>query len=462
MSRRGPNKTGRRRASLCVLLAIYILGGCALWIQADSAIEERDAATDRRAAIDGGPAAGASHSADATLLARHLAFEDAVSQYPLVTGNEVTLLVDGPATYEAMFAAVEQAEDHVHVETYIIEDDEIGRRFADLLIRKQAQGVKVRLIYDSVGSLNTPKAFFERLADRGVELVEYNPINPLMGRQRKWRVNNRDHRKLMVVDGQVAFLGGINISDVYSSGSFGKSGARATPSSEAIPWRDTHVQIRGPVVADFQRIFLKTWRNQTGLALSDSRYFPTLHVRGNDRVRAMVHIAEEDSNPIYAAFVSAIDHAVDHIYLTNAYFVPRPRLLKSLCQARRRGVDVKLILPSRSDFWLVFHAGRTHYTQLLRCGVEIYERREALLHAKTILIDGVWSSVGSTNLDWRSLLHNDELNAIILGPDFAAQLQTLFEKDLAKSARIDRATWRRRGVHVRALEWIARWWSYWL
>jgi len=179
---------------------------------------------------------------------RHLALEEAIVGSPLMVGNKVVLLPDGPATFQRMFAAIRNAKDHINMETYIIEDDEVGNRFADALIEKQAQGVQVSFIYDSVGAMNAPKAFFKRLTDGGIKVLEFNPINPLTAKK-GWNVNQRDHRKLLIVDGQTAFLGGINISSVYSGGSFS---ARSKQRPEGgPPWRDTHMQVEGPVVGEF-------------------------------------------------------------------------------------------------------------------------------------------------------------------------------------------------------------------
>jgi cardiolipin synthase len=205
-------------------------------------------------------------SGDVDILQKHVALEQAIVGSPLSAGNRAVLLEDGPATYRAMMAAIRGAKDHVNLETYIFEDDDVGREFADLLLEKQAAGVQVNLIYDSVGSIRTPRAFFERLNAGGVNTLEFNPVNPLTAKK-GWQVNNRDHRKLLIVDGRIAFVGGINISNVYSSGS---SPTRSTPASAKTGgWRDTQVQIEGPVVAEFQKLFLATWEKQHGPALAD-------------------------------------------------------------------------------------------------------------------------------------------------------------------------------------------------
>jgi cardiolipin synthase len=388
---------------------------------------------------------------------RHLAVEEAIVGSPLVVGNKVVLLQDGPATFQVMFDAIRSATDHINMETYIIEDDEVGNRFADALIEKQAQGVQVNLIYDSVGSINAPKAFFKRLTDSGVKVLEFNPINPLTVKK-DWEVNQRDHRKLLIVDGQTAFLGGINISSVYSGGSFSR---RSRPEG-GLPWRDTHLQVQGPVVGEFQKLFLATWEKQKGEPLAPKEYFPQLGIKGREVVRAIGSSPDEPYSLIYATLISAINSAETGVHLTVAYFVPDPQLLAALKEAVQRGVDVSIIVPSKTDSWLVFHAGRSYYAELLGAGVKLHERRKALLHSKTAIIDGVWSTIGSTNLDWRSFLHNEEVNAVILGQGFGAQMQAMFETDLASSTPITLEKWERRSLSDRLREALARMWEYWL
>ncbi len=395
-------------------------------------------------------------SPDLDILEKHVALEQAIVGSPLVLGNKVTLLQNGTATYQAMFAAIRGAKDHINLESYIIENDEIGRQFADLLLEQQGRGVQVNMIYDSVGGFGTPAAFFERLKQGGIEVLEFNPVNPLKVRK-QWLVNNRDHRKLLIVDGQSAFLGGINISSVYSSGSI----KRRTLQSEGqtVAWRDTDLQVEGPVVAELQKLFIETWDKQRGKPLAPRQYFPPLKPQGNEIVRAIGSTPDDPYSLIYLTLISAIDNAEKQVYLTNAYFVPGPQLLKSLIDAAGRGVDVKLILPSHSDSEVVFHAGRSHYSHLLEGGVKLYERDGALLHSKTAVFDGVWSTVGSTNLDWRSFLDNDEINAVILGREFGKQMQATFARDLEASQAIDLESWEQRPLLLRIKEWMARVWG---
>ena len=376
----------------------------------------------------------------------------------------MTLLEDGQATYPAMLAVIRSAKHHVHLETYIFDDDEVGRMFAAALVQRAKAGVKVRLVYDAFGSSKTPREFFERLAAGGVEVHAFNPVTP----DRILMFNHRDHRKLTIVDGHVAFLGGINISSVYGTVRYGSSVAASRGRDEGEgepfekrPWRDTQVRIEGPAVSDLQQAFLKQWAHVTKEpVITDKAYYPQLKAVGNDIVRALEGSpSEKTANPAYLALVSAIDNADREVHITNAYFVPHPDLVAALQSAARRGVDVRLILPGRTDSWLAFNAGRSFYEDLLEAGVKIYERKARLLHAKTAIIDGVWSTVGSTNLDWRSLAYNEELNAVILGPGFAAQMEALFAKDQADSTQITREAWANRSFDSRLREAAARTWA---
>jgi len=394
---------------------------------------------------------------DTNIFDKHLALEAEIVGSPLVVGNKVDLLIDGPTTYDAMFLAIGNAKDNINMETYMIEDDEIGQRFSKLLISKQLSGVQVNLTYDSVGSMNTPAAFFEPMKQSGVNVLEFNPINPLQTRK-GWEVNRRDHRKLLIVDGKIAFVGGINISSVYSSGSFGKS--RYAKGNQQ--WRDTHLRITGPVVSEFQKLFMATWKEQKGMQLANRDYYPEQTNKGSEVIRAIGSSPEEPFSQMYVTLLSAINSAETKIFITNAYFVPDPQLLSALKDAAERGVNVSLLLPEKTDSNLVYYASRSYYDELLCAGVKIYEKKDALLHAKTALIDGVWSTIGSTNFDWRSFTNNQEINAVLLSQDFGLQMETMFEKDLESSKLITLESWRMRSITSRIKERAARLWAHWL
>ena len=395
-------------------------------------------------------------SGDLDILDKQIALEQAISDSPLLLGNKVKLLQDGAETYPAMFAAIRAARDHINLESYIIEDDEIGRQFADLLLEQQARGVQVNIIYDSVGGIGTPKAFFDRLRQGGIAVLEFNPVNPFAS-MTPWLINNRDHRKLLVVDGRIAIIGGINISSVYSTGSMSRGRGKAD--EKPSPWRDTDLRLEGPVVGELQKLFMDTWQKQRGKPLATREYFPTLKAEGNEIVRSIGSTPDDPFSLMYLTLIAAIGNAEKQIYLTNAYFVPDPQFLKALTDAATRGVDVKLILPSHSDSALVFHAGRSNYSNLLKGGVQLYERAGAVLHSKTAVIDGVWSTVGSSNLDWRSFTDNDEVNAVVLGREFAQQMLGAFARDLEASQAIDPGKWEQRSFVLRVKEWAARVWA---
>ena len=384
----------------------------------------------------------------------------------LSAGNRVELLVDGPATFDAMFRDLEAARRRILLETYIFEGEHIGRRIADVLLRKRAEGLDVRIIYDSVGSFATPATFFDELRDAGVAVCEFNPVSPLRCATGLLSLNHRDHRKVLVIDDRAAFTGGLNVSSVYSSASFGSRAARSRPPEED-GWRDTHVRIEGPAVREFIRLHGDTWRRQgcegEAGALPEIDAAAVKPPAPGERLVAVIDSAADDkTSRFYRALLAAIAGATDTIHITMAYFVPDPQLLQALKDAAARGVEVILVLPGTSDSRLVLRAGQSHYAALLAAGVRIFERHDAFLHAKTAVIDGVWATVGSSNLDWRSFLHNDELNAVVLGRDFGRSMEDLFAVDLDHADEVDSATWDQRGVGRRLMESFGRLWEYWL
>ena len=390
-------------------------------------------------------------------LERHTAVVESVTESPLTKGNRVTLLSDGQATYAAMFKAIRKAKDHINLESYIIEDDETGRTFADLLLQKQAHGVRVSVIYDSMGSMNTPASFFQRLRDGGIQVVEFNPVNPLEAGV-NWELINRDHRKILIADGEVAIIGGINISKVYSSSPLKRKRNVKAP----IQWRDTDIQVEGPAVAEFQKLFLDTWEKQKGPKLSGRNYFPDPKEMGTALVRVVGSTPGETNRIPFIVYVSAISFAEHSIHMTNSYFIPDDQIVKALTEAAGRGVDVKIILPGITDSSLVLHAQRYHYSVLLKSGVKIYEHGTSLLHAKTATVDSVWSTVGSTNMDFLSLLSNNEVNAVILSREFAGEMEMTFVRDLAHSRQIQWNDWKNRPYLPRVREWFINLFVRWL
>jgi cardiolipin synthase len=391
------------------------------------------------------------------VLGRHIAVVESVTDSPLMKGNKVTLLADGETAYAAMFKIMENAKDHINLESYIIEDDETGRKFADLLLQRQADGVQVNLIYDSVGSINTPDTFFQRLRGGGIQVVEFNEINPLKtGGQ--WGLTHRDHRKILIVDGKAAIMGGINISEVYSSAPFRRKQNERAP----IHWRDTDIQIEGPAVAEFQKLFMDTWQKQKGPKLSEGHYFPELKESGKVLVRIVGSTPGETNRIPFIVYVSALSFAERSIHMTNSYFIPDVQIVKALTDAAERGVDVKILLPGTTDSQLALHAQRSSYSGLLKAGVELYEHSASLLHAKTAVIDEVWSTVGSTNMDNISMLTNDEVNAVILNREFAVEMENMFVRDLANSRQIQWEEWKQRPLPLKIKEWFIHLFARWL
>jgi len=387
-----------------------------------------------------------------------LALQD-VSGRPLVTGNKVTLLIDGPATYAAMLKAVREAKKNINLETFVFEDDEVGQFFAGEFMEKQAEGIQVNIIYDAVGSKNTPSAFFQALRDSGINVLEYNPVNPLLTLAGRWHLAQRDHRKMLVVDGTIAFTGGVNISQVYSSSLSGTDGEHEKEElkkrESGEPWRDTHVQIEGPAVAEFQQLFLETWKDKKGPELQEKDYFPELKPKGSDLVQVIGSTPGELNRVTFIMYVAAFVNAQRSIHLTTPYFVPDEQAVSALADAAKGGLDVKIILPEVSDSGLALYAGHYQYSNLLKAGVRLYERQHAMIHAKTSVVDGVWSTVGSTNMDLWSFLHNNEVNAVIIGVDFASEMEALFNRDLEQSKEVVPGEWRSRPLLPRVREWFA-------
>jgi len=379
---------------------------------------------------------------------------------PVVANNSVQLLVDGPQTFASIRAALEGARHHIHLETYIFADDELGKSIAELLIRKRQEGVEVRVLYDGIGSLDTPADFFDHLREGGVEVHEFRPLNPVKT-PLIWKINNRDHRKIVIVDGRIGFTGGINISGAYSRGSASHPG-RERGLQEG--WRDTHVRIEGPVVRQLQALFLSTWTRAGGKIDENSTdYFPEPAAAGNQLVSIVANDGDHPTDrTLYATYLTAISSASRRIWITQAYFAPNEEVLAALIAAVQRKVDVRLIVPGFTDSGLIFHASRASYDRLLRGGIRIYEQDDALLHAKTAVIDQVLSVVGSANLDMRSFLHNNEVNALVIGRDFGGKMEALFQRDLNNTRELDLKSWRKRPLTERMKEFGSKLFGYWL
>lgn len=365
-----------------------------------------------------------------------------------VAGNAVHLLENGPQTYAAMQRAIIGATRRIDMESYEF-DGKVAETFADLLIARAQAGVQVSLIYDDYGT-SAPPGLFARMRKAGVRVVTYSPFDPL--KMTSLDLNKRDHRKLLVIDGEIAFTGGINISEVYENH---RASYLRTDDPRALPWRDTDVQITGPVVGSFERLFMQTWTEQHGPAIIPPP--PASAVAQGDSVVQALDGSPRDGHPaIYKTLLVAIAAARHSVHLTTGFFAPPPDLLEALECAARRGVDVRVIVPSQSTSDTTIAAGRSNYGELLKAGVKIYERQGAVLHAKTAVIDGQWSVVGSANLDWRSVVFNNEIDAVVLGRHFGAEMEAQFTRDLLASDEITRAQWKDRGLGERLNEVRAR------
>lgn len=350
-------------------------------------------------------------------------------------GNDVQVLTGAPRTYDAMIDAIEQATDHIHLEYYIIRWDDSGRRFHAALVAAAQRGVRVRVLADGFGSRPLGRKFFGPLTAAGAHGAKFFPLDPV---RRAWTINLRNHRKLMVVDGNVGFTGGINIGDDF------------------LDWHDLHLRIAGPAVAQLQRIFIEDWYFATRHDLVHPAFFPAIEERGDSIVQMVQSGPDATVESIHRLYFAAIASARERVYLTTPYFVPDRALLVAMQTAALRGVDVRLILPSWSNHRVTFHAGRSFYDELLGAGVRIHEYAPGFVHTKTMVVDGRFATVGSANLDVRSFRLNFELIAVMWDPRVVGRLEELFMEDLEKTTPARLEEWRKRGIRPRIKEGIGR------
>lgn len=481
------SETGRPRAARstarhCLVAALLLLGGCANLPDARE-IERAAIAASAKAPAAKLPSDAALRQAvgggeDLAFIRDVTRIESVVARRPLVAGNRVQLLKDGPVAHGAQLAAIRRARHSVHLMVYLLTEDEVGQQYATALRAAAQRGVQVRLIRDGLGGADLTPEFLAPLRTAGVELREFNSVNPLK-EPRLWRVTRRNHRKILVVDGRVAFTGGINITDDYAGSSSGRGRTGSLEGSGGSSrhsrfsgrsqrgWRDTQVQVEGPAVAQFQQVFVEYWNELGDPVPADPRLFPALRPVGGQFVRLVTDQGQDllwglvapanavaqqvqggmpsDDTRIYATYLAAIQAARSRVWITQAYFAPNNDFVDALREASARGVDVRLLMPGESDVPLLLYAGRAFYTRLLEAGIRLYEYRDTtVLHAKTAVLDGVWSTVGSANLDYRSFIVNDEANAIIIGREFGQQMERMFEDDLANAREIRLEEWRQR------------------
>ena len=359
----------------------------------------------------------------------------------LTTGNEVKILEGGKNTFEAIFEAVKNAEHHIHLEYYIFSDDKIGNQMKDLLIEKSLQGVEVRIIIDDVGSWGLKQKFINELKKSGIEIYPFMEVRfPRLTSQ----VNFRNHRKILIVDGIIGFTGGINIADRYIEG-IKNIGA----------WRDTHLQITGDAVACMQVVFAADWYFCINENLTGTKYFKPFTEKLGTAVQISASGPDSDWESISQAFFAAIANARKKIYITTPYLMPPSDILSALKIAALSNIDVRIIIPALSDSFIPRWSSFSYVGELLEAGVKMYFYETGFIHSKYIIIDDNFATVGTTNLDFRSLETNFEINAFIYDADFTAQLENIFMTDLQNSREILRDYWEKRPWHKKFRESVA-------
>jgi cardiolipin synthase len=365
--------------------------------------------------------------------------------YRLTGGNHLDIYHEGQPALGAMLEAIRGARHHVHLETFILQPDATGREFLDALTQKAREGVRVRLLYDAMGSFRLHHHTLAPLRAAGGKSAVFLPVNPL---RRRLQVNMRNHRKILVVDGQTGFVGGLNIGDEYL-GKVARFGF----------WRDTHLRLRGPAVADLQRVFLEDWDFAAGERVADPDdveatrpYFPPPAADGPYPVQVIDSGPDREMKGIREVYFAAILKARRRVWIASPYFVPDAGLRDALLLAGYLGVDVRFLGQFHPDKWIPQFAARYYWDQVLAAGVKVYQYTRGMLHSKVVLVDDEWASVGTANLDNRSLHLNFEVNCLIYSPRAVAELEAALVRDLGHAIRLDRAVYARRPFAGRLLE----------
>jgi cardiolipin synthase len=364
---------------------------------------------------------------------------EAYASAPIVGGNSVEFLLNGEQTFPAQLAAIRSATTTITYAQYFYEDGPVARDIAEALAERCRAGVGVSVLLDAFGTLAMPGEYIDVMRRSGCHVVQFRPLHRFFFGS---SANARNHRRSLVVDGRVAITGGSGVSRKWM-------GNGRTEDH----WRDTDVRIEGPAVNYVQAAFAENWLEATGMVLGGAPYFPAPQPpRGQVYAQAVRSSPSAGSFAMYTAFLLAMASARRSVYVTNPYFVLDETMTEALLGAKEKGARVVVLVPGKIDHNLVRRASRASFGHLLQKGIEIYEYRAALLHAKTMVIDGVWSTVGSTNLDNRSFALNDELNVIFYSRDVARRLEKIFEEDLAHSRRVTYEDWANRGMTERLLE----------
>ncbi len=445
-----------------ILLTSMLLAGCQTVPDTDKIIEKAEPVSQKLDIKDGESNLSPDEvdkaldklvdSDDVTLLEKQLKITQGISKQPLIADNETQLLFDGEQTFKAIFDAINSATNHINLEYFIFENIQYKETsLQDLLLKKRSEGVAIHIIYDAFGSLNIDKSFLEALKNAGVKITEFHSLDL----ENIDDINHRDHRKILIVDGRVAIVGGVNLSATYQSKSFFGSGASKEPKNpQEAYWRDTDILIRGPAVAELQKLFLAHWDMEQ--SIDQSTFFPKLKKEGEELIHVIGSSPKDDKHYFYASLVASITNATKQIILCSAYFVPTNDQKQELMNAAKRGVSVALILPGLSDSTLSINVQRSHYEDLLEEGIDIYEMNTQVLHAKTISVDGVWSVVGSSNFDYRSASLNEEVDVIVLGKSTANQLDKKFNRDKKNAKKIELKEWKNRPFIQKIKESMSR------
>lgn len=367
---------------------------------------------------------------------------------PLTGGNQVKLLINGEEKFPEVLRAIRAAKKHIHVEYYIIENDETGGAIGQALAEKAREGVDVRVIYDDLGSRPIRKKMVPALRSAGVKIY---PFHRIIFSQLANRINYRNHRKIIVVDGHIAFVGGINISDRYHNG---------IKAPKKIYWRDTHLRIEGPGALFLQYLFLCDWNFCAGDNLQpNEQFFPdpsSYPQRGKEVVQIAAGGPDSDFKTVLFSMLEAIDQSTEEILITTPYFIPGESLAHALTMTALGGVSVKLLVPGESDSRIVNAAARSYYLDMLAAGVEIYLYRKGFIHAKTLVSDRKLAVVGTANMDYRSFDLNFEVNATVYSKSVAEELRRVFYEDLEDAEKIDPKAWARRPKFQQLMEKVAR------
>jgi cardiolipin synthase len=389
---------------------------------------------------DAGPAPDASQS---TLERAIFRVGARLTHQPATTGNAVRVLTEGHATYDAIADAIDGARHHVHAQYYLIRDDDSGRGFRDRLVAAARRGVSVRLLVDGFGCFALGRSFYAPLRKAGVRVGVFLPMRSVLLQP----VNLRNHRKIVVVDGETAFTGGFNVGDEYRGGTMAGMGT----------WRDVHLRIEGPAAADLQRVFFQDWAFATGEPIDPREYFARDPARRGSATVAIVPSGPDTRNEaIHRVFFGAIAGAEREVLVTTPYFVPTESLLVAMEVAAMRGVAVRILLPGHSNHAVTYHAGRSFYAELVAAGVEVREYVPGLVHAKTLVADGQVALVGSANMDLRSFRLNFEVHALVHDATTATTLRETFDAELADSRRIELDAWKARAWSLKLREGAAR------